>query len=60
MMDSFNIVNYSLRPSKSIQRQIIFDGVRTLQLNWAHDQAVYIGLGSVWFTDFIMAHKFST
>ncbi|WP_051004695.1 O-methyltransferase [Halomonas sp. KM-1] len=56
-MSSFNMVNYSLRPSKSIQRQIIFEGVRFLQGHLNLDELVYIGLGSIWFSDFIIAHK---
>jgi hypothetical protein len=55
-MPSFDTVNYSLRPSKTIQRQLVFEGMRALQA--ALDPVrVYIGLGSIWFTDFIMAHK---
>jgi Putative O-methyltransferase len=57
MMASFDVVNYSLRPSKNIQRQIIFDGVRLLQLYIDFDRLMYIGFGSIWFTDFVMAHK---
>ena len=56
-MASFDNVNYSLRPSKSIQRQIVFDGVRALHTTLAFQRMVYIGFGSIWFTDFIMAHK---
>jgi hypothetical protein len=56
-MASFSTVNYSLRPSKSIQRQLIFDGVRQLQSRLDLEQMIYIGFGSVWFTDFVMAHK---
>ena len=58
-MPSFDVVNYSLRPSKSIQRQIIFDGINILQTRLGLDlsQFIYIGLGSIWFTDFVMAHK---
>jgi hypothetical protein len=54
---SFDIVNYSLRPSKSIQRQIVFDGIRELQADLDLERLVYIGFGSIWFTDFVMAHK---
>ncbi len=57
MMASFDVVNYSLRPSKSIQRQIVFGGVRTLQSHLDLERLVYIGFGSIWFTDFVMAHK---
>jgi len=57
MMPSFDTVNYSLRPSKCIQRQIIFDGVRELQSHLDLERLAYVGFGSVWFTDFIAAHK---
>jgi hypothetical protein len=56
-MASFDAVNYSLRPSKSIQRQIVFEGVRLLQHQLDLRGLVYVGLGSIWFTDFVMAHK---
>lgn len=57
-MASFNVINYSLRPSKSIQRQIVFDGVRQLQAQLCLEDMIYVGFGSVWFTDFVMAHKY--
>ena len=47
----------SLRPSKSIQRQIVFDGIQTLISQLDLDQAVYVGFGSIWFTDFVLAHE---
>ena len=56
-MASFEVVNYSLRPSKSIQRQIVFDGIRMLKSRLDLADMVYVGLGSVWFADFVMAHK---
>ncbi|HYI49628.1 MAG TPA: O-methyltransferase [Allosphingosinicella sp.] len=56
-MPSFDAVNYSLRPSKSIQRHIVFEAVRTLQNDLDLDNMVYIGFGSIWFTDYVMAHK---
>ena len=56
-MPSFDAVNYSLRPSKSIQRQIVFEGVRLLQHQLNLRRLVYVGFGSIWFTDFVMAHK---
>ena len=56
-MRSFDVVNFSLRPSKSIQRQLVFEGVRRLQANLDLGHLVYIGFGSIWFTDFVMAHK---
>jgi hypothetical protein len=56
-MPSFSVINYSLRPSKGIQRQIVFDGIRALQSGSNLEDAAYIGFGSIWFTDFVMAHK---
>ncbi|MBS4017596.1 MAG: hypothetical protein KGZ68_05105 [Dechloromonas sp.] len=56
-MPSFDAINYSLRPSKSIQRQIVFSGLRLLQRTLGLSNQVYVGFGSIWFTDFVMAHK---
>lgn len=56
-MASFDIVNYSLRPSKNIQRQVVFEGIRTLKSDLGLTDLIYVGLGSIWFTDFIIAHK---
>jgi len=56
-MPSFDTVNYSLRPSKGIQRQIVFEGVRLLQSAIDLESMAYIGFGSIWFSDFIAAHK---
>ena len=56
-MPSFDAVNYGLRPSKNIQRQIIFQGIRTLQVHLGVEQKFYVGFGSIWFTDFLLAHK---
>lgn len=56
-MPSFDAVNYSLRPSKGIQRQIIFDGIQKLQQCLNLEKLAYVGFGSIWFTDFVLAHK---
>ena len=56
-MPSFNAINYSLRPSKTIQRALVFAGVRALQSQMQLENLVYIGFGSIWFTDFTLAHK---
>jgi Putative O-methyltransferase len=56
-MSSTNIINFSLRQNKCIERAIAFDCiaeiVRLLEL---HD-LVYAGFGSVWFADFTIAHR---
>ncbi|WP_139792236.1 O-methyltransferase [Henriciella litoralis] len=56
MSSSFNKINYSLRPNKSIQRSIIFEAIAQLVPEMIQDP-FYIGLGSIWFTDFSAAHK---
>ena len=56
-MASFDVVNYSLRPSKNIQRQLVVEGVGTLRTHLELDRLVYVGFGSVWFTDFVLAHR---
>lgn len=57
-MASFDAINYSLRPSKSIQRQLVFEGMRLLWEVMDLDRLAYVGFGSIWFTDFSLAHKF--
>lgn len=56
-MPSFDVVNYSLRPNKSIQRCLVFDGVRLLAECLDLNRLLYLGFGSIWFTDFQIAHK---
>lgn len=56
-MPSFDVINYSLRPSKSIQRQLVFEGARKIGAILGYDKPFYVGFGSIWFTDFVMAHK---
>lgn len=56
-MSSFNSINYSLRPNKQIERGLAFDGVRRLRGAMNIVDQVYVGFGSVWFSDFRMAHR---
>lgn len=56
-MSSFNVVNYSLRTNKSIQRNLVFEGARVLKMKLELNKLGYIGFGSLWFTDFLTAHK---
>lgn len=57
-MRSFELVNYSLRPNKAIQRHLAFEAVRILQDRLGLQDLIYVGFGSIWFTDFQIAHKF--
>jgi hypothetical protein len=56
-MASFDSVNYSLRTNKTIQRGLVFAGLQQLQRSLDLSKLIYVGLGSVWFTDFTVAHK---
>lgn len=56
-MASFDAINYSLRPSKSVQRHLVFDGLCRLSTALPVRSSQYVGFGSVWFTDFLMAHR---
>src|SRR5205085_7213062 len=56
-MPSFDSVNYSLRPNKTIQRLLVFDGLGDCKRLMPWQDAAYIGFGSIWFTDFLLAHK---
>lgn len=56
-MASFDNINYSLRPNKHIERSLAFEYIRRLTANLGLLRQVYIGFGSIWFTDFQIAHR---
>jgi hypothetical protein len=56
-MSSFDAVNYAIRPNKTVERKIVFSGLIKLREVLPVSSYQYIGLGSLWFVDFIMAHK---
>jgi hypothetical protein len=56
-MASFNEVNYLLRPNKNVERKLIRDCLKALEPRFGISQYAYIGMGSLWFVDFIFAHK---
>lgn len=55
-MSSTNIVDFSVRHNKSIERSLVFDGLSEILRIENLASPVYIGLGSVWFVDFVLAH----
>lgn len=57
MSSSTDVVNYALRQNKSIERSLVFDGARTMMDKLGLSDFVYVGLGSVWFADFHLAHR---
>lgn len=54
---SFEHVNYALRPNKSVERKLMVEGLCALQPQFNVRDYWYIGLGSMWFVDFILVHK---
>jgi hypothetical protein len=56
-MESTKLIDFSLRKSKSIQRDIIFDGLRRLGAVLDFVKYLYVGFGSVWFIEYEIAHR---
>lgn len=57
-MSSTSYVDYSLRRNKAIERKIVFEGLMALRSrDLLQRDATYVGLGSVWFIDFDLAHR---
>lgn len=57
-MASFESVNYVLRPNKSVERKLIFETFSQLGKDFDIANYRYVGMGSMWFADFVIAHKF--
>ena len=57
MGDSFEKINYSLRPAKSIERKMLCETFHRLSEFGLVNTYRYIGFGSTYFTDFRMVHK---
>jgi len=56
-MSSTNVVDFSVRQNKTIERLIVFDNLQNLIEGLDLTKLVYVGFGSVWFTDFHLAHR---
>ena len=56
-MASFEAINYSLRPNKCVERKIIFEILVGLSSTFDFSRYQYLGMGSMWFVDFVLAHK---
>ncbi|RLA84702.1 MAG: hypothetical protein DRG78_00660 [Epsilonproteobacteria bacterium] len=55
--NSFEKINYSLRPAKSIERKMILQFCMRLLPFTFVDRYHYIGFGSIYYSDFILFHK---
>lgn len=57
-MASADYVNYAIRPNKTVERKVIFESLSALSPVYNFAGYRYIGLGALWFVDFVMAHKY--
>lgn len=57
-MSSFERINYAIRPNKNVERKLIVEALGYLRPQFPIQDYTYIGLGSLWFVDFIMAHRY--
>lgn len=54
---SFTRINYSVRPNKNIQRKLIAELCNGLRPDFPISEYRYVGMGSMWFSDFVLMHK---
>lgn len=56
-MASYNQFNYNYRPAKSVERKIFIELLKELYGVVDSANTTYVGLGSIFFTDFRLVHK---
>jgi hypothetical protein len=54
---SFDLINYSVRPNKNVERKLIFETALHVAKAFPLREYRYIGFGAIWFVDFVLAHK---
>lgn len=54
---SFEQIDYTIRPAKNIERKMIGEMLGHLRVFRPVSDYVYVGLGSTFFTDFVLYHK---
>lgn len=57
MSSSFRKIDYSLRPAKYAERKMLAEIFRRLWPFSPVEEYIYVGFGSVWFSDFILFHR---
>ena len=57
MAASYRKIDYSIRPAKHAERRMILDLFRCCEPFAPLKEYVYIGMGSIWFADFILFYK---
>lgn len=54
---SYERVDYSIRTNKNIERKLVFERLQVLLRSFDFGAYRYMGLGSMWFIDFVLAHR---
>lgn len=54
---SFVKINYTLRPNKNVERKLIAECLFGLKEAFPVQEYSYVGMGSMWFADFVLVHK---
>lgn len=57
MSHSFDKIDYSVRPAKYAERRMLRDVFRKLSPFQSLEEYHYVGLGSVWFSDYTLFHR---
>lgn len=57
MPASYRLINYSLRPAKSVERHMLCDAFLRLHPFAKVTDYGYVGLGSIYFSDFALFHR---
>lgn len=57
MAESYEKINYSLRPAKAIERKILGELFTRLNVFSPIEKYRYVGFGSIYFSDFILFHR---
>jgi hypothetical protein len=58
--ESYEKFNYAIRPSKQVERKLLIEALHYIghNLDYSIKDYRYLGFGSVYFTDFILLHKY--
>lgn len=54
---SFRRIDYSIRPAKHAERKMLCEVFRKLRPFQPVEDYTYVGMGSVWFSDFVLFHR---
>ena len=57
MPGGYEIINYSIRPAKSIERKMLCEAFRRLSEFGSLDSYRYLGFGSTYFSDFALFYR---